>query len=344
MRAHVLLPLLSSAILLASRADAVDPAAEAAAEALFKQAKKLADAGSYAEACPKFEASQKKSPAAGTLVNLADCYEHLGKIASAWVTYREATRAAAARKRADWEALSRDRATLLEPKVAKLVVGPAPGPEPPELRITRDGDVVSRAEWGVPIPVDPGTHVVQATATSRTTFERTVEIGADGRTTEVLVQLVEASGGAPAPAPAPAPTPAPAHHATDRPASLASPPSSAAGLSTQKTIGIALGGAGVVAIGVGAVTGAMTLGRRSDLDRMCSAYPLGCTSPAEARGVNDDAQSLATVSTVAFVAGGVLLAAGAVLFFTAPKAQAWGLHVAPTVGATQAGGVVGARF
>jgi hypothetical protein len=53
-------------------------------------------------------------------------------------------------------------------------------------------------------------------------------------------------------------------------------------------------------------------------------------SPAFAQ--RDSAVTWATVSTVTFVAGGALLAAGAVLYFTAPKGAGPSVGVAPAPG------------
>jgi hypothetical protein len=64
-----------------------------------------------------------------------------------------------------------------------------------------------------------------------------------------------------------------------------------------------------------------------------SSPPSGCPGDAITAG-NDTAHQQATTSTIAFVAGGALLAGGAVLYFTAPKA---GVAVAPTVGTNGAG-------
>src|SRR5687767_1891178 len=79
---------------------------EAAAEALFGEAKKLAAQGKYAEACPKFAESNKLDRGAGTLIHLGDCYEKNKQTASAWATYKEAASAAQALGRKDWEKLA----------------------------------------------------------------------------------------------------------------------------------------------------------------------------------------------------------------------------------------------
>jgi tetratricopeptide (TPR) repeat protein len=62
---------------------------KALAEQLFNQARDLAKANRWSEACPKFEASLRYDPVLGTRLNLAACYEHIGKLASAWGLYRE---------------------------------------------------------------------------------------------------------------------------------------------------------------------------------------------------------------------------------------------------------------
>jgi hypothetical protein len=85
--------------------------------------------------------------------------------------------------------------------------------------------------------------------------------------------------------------------------------------STQRTIGIVVAGVGLVGVGVGTFFGLQASSNWSDAKKECSAYPNGCS--AKGISLQKDASSQAMISTVGFIAGGVGLAAGAVLFFTA---------------------------
>src|SRR6476661_8517539 len=53
-------------------------------KALFEEGRALAKAGNYTDACDRFERSEQLAPANGTEINLADCYEHVGKLQAAY--------------------------------------------------------------------------------------------------------------------------------------------------------------------------------------------------------------------------------------------------------------------
>ena len=151
----------------------------AAAEKLFTQARALIDQGRWAEACPKLEESNRLDEAVGTLLNLAACYEHVGKTASAWATY---TRVAAMPTSGVRASFARAHAAALEPQLPKLTIRAPAG-----ATVRRDGAAVASATFDVPIPVDPGRHVVDASLGSQR-FHREI-VAAPGATTVVIVSF-----------------------------------------------------------------------------------------------------------------------------------------------------------
>jgi hypothetical protein len=300
---------------------------EAAAEALFGEAKKLAAQGKYAEACPKFAESNKLDRGAGTLIHLGDCYEKNKQTASAWATYKEASSAAQALGRRDWEKLASQRATALEPKLARLTIKVDKPAD--KLEVSRDGATISHASWGVPIPVDVGAHVVEASAPGFKSFKTSATVSKDGENVEVSVPKLEAE-----PVAAPPPPP-PSKITTTTPA----PPDADKGTGDgQRTVGFIVGGIGVAGLAVGAITGLMAMGKSSDAKVACPNDG-GCAS-RDAVDSSDSAKTLGLVSTIGFAAGGAALAAGAVLIFTAPSAKKTGsapLRVVPSAGVHTAG-------
>jgi hypothetical protein len=304
---------------------------EAAAEALFVEAKKLAAQGKYAEACPKFAESNRLDRGAGTLIHLGDCYEKNKQTASAWATYKEAASAAQALGRKDWEKLANQRANALEPRMAHITIKvDAPVDK---LEVTRDGDPVSRASWGTPIPVDVGSHAVEAKATGFKTFTTTGTVVKDGQNIDVLVPKLEAEPASASSPPATAPAPATASVSTTTP-----PDADRGSGSGQRTVGFVVAGLGVAGVAVGAITGLMAMGKSSDAKQSCPSDG-GCANQS-AVDASDSAKTLGLVSTISFAAGGAALVAGAVLIFTAPKGEKKAIptmRLAPHVGANDAG-------
>ena len=74
----------ASLCLLAGRSAGAEPRDPAAAEWLFREGRALMKKGDFAPACAKLAESQRLDPAVGTLMNLAECEERIGRTASAW--------------------------------------------------------------------------------------------------------------------------------------------------------------------------------------------------------------------------------------------------------------------
>ena len=173
------------------------------------------------------------------------------------------------------------------------------------VSVTLDGRRVADKLDGAPIQVDPGEHHVVFETDGVPSVEKTVVVHEGDRGVHVHVVLAQAV----------------------TPVAPTAPPS--AEVFPQRTVAIATGGAGVVGLVLGSVLGLTSKSKYDHaLQTECGNNPNAC-SP---QGIQDgqSAHGQATASTVAFVAGGALLGAGAVLWFTAPKA---GVSVGTTVGA-----------
>jgi hypothetical protein len=142
--------------------------------------------GRPADACPRFEESERLEPGLGTRFHLATCYEALGKLASAHALFLDVAAEAAQRKQAEREAVARERARAVEPRLSRLTVE-VPFASSPALRIERDGTVVGPAQWGLPVPVDPGVHRIHASAPGREPWVAEVRVSSDGGVTRVNV-------------------------------------------------------------------------------------------------------------------------------------------------------------
>jgi hypothetical protein len=324
-------PALAAALLvLASPARLRAQSTEAAATALFDEGRRLMTQHRYTEACPKLAESQRLAPSGGTLLNLAACYERTGQTASAWVAWKNAAARANAAGKVDVENRALARAAALEPSLARLTIAVASESDVPGLEVKRDGVGVGRVEYGVAIPVDPGTHVIEAAAPKRRPWSVEVEVGPKQPDARVTVTLVAEAAPPPAEAPPPPPR-AIAAVSTSLPPASERPASDPGG--AQRILGIVTLGAGVVAVGVGSVFGLVAMSKNNEAlqpkncrtSTLCSANGLSLTA---------DARDAATVSTIAFGVGAAAAVTGAVLWLTAPAkrpSSSGAVHVVPAV-------------
>lgn len=299
-------PFLAAAFLVTAHAGAQTTADPAVAQALFDDAKHLMQAGKYDEACPKLVESQRLDPGGGTLVAIALCHEAQGKTATAWSDFTLALGEARKEHRAERETLASDHVRRLEQKLVRVrvVVAKAAG-----VQVRRNEEVVGEAQWGTPIPIDPGTYRFEASAPGAKTWHTQVDISGEGRTIEVAIPDLERLPEAPPPPVAP-PVAAPQvpPQAPPPPPPIEAPPRSTR--SATFTWGLVAGGVGVVALGVGAGFGVDASSKWQDSKTQCPGRV--CTSNAS-QATSNAAGTSADLSTAFFVAGAVGVAASAAL-------------------------------
>jgi hypothetical protein len=311
---------------------------KAAAEALFDAGLALLKSGKHAEACPKLESSQRIDPAVGTLMYLGECYARLGRTASAWAAFREASSMARALNQLDRAKTATERASALEAELSYLRVTVPPTLAQVEITVVRNGVVVPRDLYGVEVPVDPGSIEVKATARGREEFSESVTLTAKDRKTITLSGLAPIPGADLEQAPANAgTTTAMAQNGSGAPATTGAVTSDS--LKSDPGMGrllpIALGAAGVVGLGVGTVYGLKAMSKNSDAEKTCSGATCSDRAGVE---LTEEAEDAALISNIAFGAGTVLLAAGVVLFITLPAEESKTVALAPVL-APGGGGV-----
>jgi hypothetical protein len=144
------------------------------AETLFSAGRALMQEGRIPEACRKFEASQSVAPALGTLLNLALCHEKEGRLATAWVEFKQAFALALEKRDSDREAFAREHIRQLEPQLPMLSVTPQRHADC--LRIHRGNVEIPEASWTTKLPVDPGVHRLRASCGDRVLWEKDVTL------------------------------------------------------------------------------------------------------------------------------------------------------------------------
>lgn len=160
----------------------------AAAESLFLDGRRLMEAERYAEACQRFEDSQRLEPAVGTAMNLGRCYALIQRTASAWTLYREAAALASAANQREREQAALAAAAALEPNLAKLIL--RHDEAQPGLWIELDGSPAPESLFVVATPVDPAEHQVVVSRNDKVLWQTSVS-ATPGQIVEVSIPRFE---------------------------------------------------------------------------------------------------------------------------------------------------------
>jgi len=200
----------------------------------------------------------------------------------------------------------------------------ASGNDVSTVKVTMDGALLVDHLGVAAVPIDPGQHAFHFDSGDPSQAVDKTFVVRDGEKNRHLAVTL---GGAPA---APVATPTPAV----TPAALPSDQPRSSTWSTQKTVAMITGGVGIIGLGVGAVFGAMTYSQWSSAQRECTNQA-SCGPGSQAQNDKSTAGTSATISDAGFIAGGVLVAAAAVVFFTAPSGVQ--LQLAPAASPQSAG-------
>lgn len=300
---------------LVSRAHAEDNEPSAVnveeATALFNQARKLMDEGETAKACAKFQASENLDPAEGTRMNLAQCFDKLGKTASAWKLYTEIAKVT---KKENRRATASKRSKDLESELVRLTIEVPESSEIDGLEITRNDVVVDKDQWNQAVPVDPDDYTITAKAKGHEEWSKRVKIKAKDKVVEIP-KLVKVKA-----------------QAKDEPELP----------NRHRKLAIALAGGGGGAIVIGSVFALHGRSQQNKSDELCNpTYP---TCGAEGVTANRQARRDAMVANITWVVGGATLAGAVVAYVMGRKQPEPAISIAPVIDAEHMGFAFGGRF
>jgi hypothetical protein len=284
-------------------AQELDDASRTAARALGTSGLEAYEGGRFQEASDKLEKAYAIARVPTLALWSARALAKLGRLLEAAARLEEAANIELAegeqelQRRAKVEA--REELETLQSRIPQLVVE-VEGAPPDQVNVTLDGEPELQVVVGQKLQIDPGRHRVQATY-GEATLQQEIQLAeGDART---LVLPFSGSAGAAAGA---AEGGAESSSLMDQHSG-----SSASPLKALGWVSLGLGGVGLV---VGGVAGVISLGKKSDIEDSPRCNGNRC-APSE-RDLVDSYDSARSVSTIGFIAGGVLTAAGITLLIT----------------------------
>lgn len=300
----------------------VSDADRATARSLAVEGQEALERKDFAAALDRFSRADAIIHAPTLLLGVARAQVGAGQWIAAQESYSRILREGVPEKSPEqfFEAIAAAQRELdaLAPRIPQVLISVI-GPD--TATVTIDDAPVPRAALGVRRPVDPGDHVVRASAAGFAPIEVKVTL-AEGASETVALELKPA---APPPPVKPRPPVAP------RPDQGASASGSGSSRTVLAIAALGLGGAGLAA---GAVGGVLALGKHGDLSDRC---PGGRCDPS-LKGDIDSYHAMGTLSTIGFAIGAVGVGAGTVLLLTAPRSpQRAGISITPVIGLGSAG-------
>jgi len=285
----------------------------------FSQALSLQTGGDWAGALALLKEVAAVKPTPQVRFNIAICEERLGRLVAAMGDYELAATDAQA-ERAEQVGQEVDaRLAALKARVPRVVVQRGEGAD--SATISLDGVSLGDSVLNVPMPADPGPHVVEAKALGFRPFKQSFRV-AEQQTATILVKL-DAEPVAPE-TPATAPGPRVVSHST-------------------RTVGFVVGGVGIASLIGSGVFFLLRHNSITDLDTQCGADRQAC--PDTARTAVDHGKLYTTLGDVGLAVGAVGLGVGAALVIAGSGSpEQASVSVAPGAIGANAGASLLGRF
>jgi hypothetical protein len=282
----------------------------------FARGRTALQTGNYEQACTAFNESYELDPLPETRFNIALCSEQIGKLATALHHYQELAKSESSARRAK----AAQAAESLAKRVPRLRIelGNKDKVVPAGFVVTLDGDRVTNFK---DTPIDMGVHTVMAAASGHQNWQGVAEASWEREIVIVSITLVPGTPGPDILTLKP-PRPSPRDNPTDPVLTPDPTPGPVTSSSVRRPIGIGLTIGGGAALAGGLVAGLLAQNKFSDAKQACGGTQ--CSDPADhARGQKlvDEARSRGNLSTALTIGGGVLAAAGLVLWLTAPSGE-----------------------
>jgi hypothetical protein len=318
---RLLVGLVLASVTLAAPAAAQDDASRSAARRMATTGVEAYQRDDYATAVDKLERAYQVLRVPSIGLWLARALAKQGRLVAASERYLEVGRLSVAQgDAAVQENAKKEAATEVEallPRIPSVVVT-LQGASASEVTLTLDGAPLATALLGEPRPVDPGKHriegrrgqqVVGADVTLSPSENKAVTLRFEGGAGSAAPDAAPASPSDAAPGAATAATPA---------ATADSVPSRS---SMKKTLGWVALGVGAAGIAAGGIAGGLALGKKGELEDSPECEGTVCRR-STMQDELDSYSTLRTVSSVGFIAGGVLAATGVVLLVTGSGSDA----------------------
>lgn len=299
--------------------------------------------GRYKDAVDLFARAESLVHAPPHLLFMARAHAKLGQFVKAREAYlkivKEQLSPNAPQAFRDAQAAAEEERKQVEPHIGRLLVKVEGAEGAKDLAVAVDGQPFPTVMLGVPQPMDPGQHIVTATATGFKAAPATVTLK-DAGSGSVVIKL-EVDPTAPAPVAAAPAEPAPDAAVVSTPSGA--PPSDTGPVKSGNGMRIASYasfGVGVAGLALGTVFVLKSSGHRKDADAL--AEQLGCNGEAcsgtdaeqtKLDQLDSDAKSAQTLGIVGYAVGGVGIAAGVTLFvLSSQQGPAKSAFIAPYFG------------